>query len=1210
MKVNNKFLVFVFLCLAWWFPAGPAQGQGFGVGNYQVLSSTRVGRTEFEYTLSVTISNQVATAFGVTAQVYSVSTNTEVVQGEVSFGDVLLGATAVSSNTITIRQNRVAPFNPADLQWFVTVQSMPLSLAVTSPVSGFLTNGTNVTVSGSFGDAVDGVTIGHSPATISGNNFSGTFALEEGRNTISVLASNQFGGSGLVNVVVTRDTTPPILTIETPTNGTVLAKRQVTISGLVNDAVPGTVNPEQATVMVNGLSALILNRSFSISDVLLVPGTNTVTVVARDRAGNESQRQIQLIYIDPASQKHLVQLAGDEQFGVVGTLLPQPLLVELVDGDGVIQTNQPVTFAVTRNDGILFASPDSGRTLTVQTDDKGQARVLLQLGTRTGVGNNQVMVTSPGVNGQMLFEASGVGALPAKISPLIPETQVGEIGKPLPQPWTAYATDSGGNPVAGAPISFTVSEGGGNLDGATTVSTNTDSDGRASVILTLGPDEGINNNVVLAESPGVTNSSAVFTASGQTPGAIDATRVTGLVLDNANHPMSNVLCVIANTARAAVTDEQGQFVISGAPVGAIRLIVDAQNRGYPGEWHALTFNLVTVAGRDTSLDRPIYMLQVDSDSAAMAGGDKDVTLRLKDFPGATLTVFAHSLRNDQGQPITNRVTWTQVNAERIPMSPPQGSQPILTTAILPAGMRFDPPAKMCIPNSGLPPGQILELYGFDHDIGSFVSVGTATVSSDGSMICSDPGFGIVKSGWHPFVPPPPPCTPVCSGPPADTDCTHYTTIPPASRCDCPTYVPKQAEVKKVKALANGSNPADTIAVGNAVSFSANVDQTCFNGVSYHWTFGDPAGSSSDSASPSFTYTNQGTFTATVVAKCTGCESAAGSDSVQITVTNNCVLKIRDETHGRGSVNGVLEVANSLPSSLGDQITASVQQAGGGSSSPVNWTVTDSDGTVNINKNAVSVQFKASPPAIQVPILVVDIVPDVYTVTEDCGNGSSGTVTAYSDVKNGIDIDMAKFGDMADQINLVLGLALGGGMGAIDKPNGKASFENQWKECPTSNKAYWTYKVSAGLNPLIGANYTQYFGPSAFVPSWLQDYVVGGFFAKIEGSINLNGVISSDECNVFQGGIELTGKVGLSIGARAYAAGIVDITIKGGAEIVASGKLVYQQKAIHAQGQIGWSGITASVSVKALAGWVQFNREWVVYAGNDKWLDGDTVLYNF
>lgn len=279
--------------------------------------------------------------------------------------------------------------------------------------------------------------------------------------------------------------------------------------------------------------------------------------------------------------------------------------------------------------------------------------------------------------------------------------------------------------------------------------------------LTLGPDEGINNNVVLAGSPGVTNSAAVFSASAQTPGAINATRVVGLVLDNATRPMSNILCVIANTTRATVTDQQGQFAISGAPVGAIRLLVDAQNRGYPGEWHSLQFNMVTVSGRDTSLDRPIYMVQVDTNSAAIAGGDQDVTLHLKDFPGAYLTVYAHSVRNDQGQPVTNRVTWTQVNNERIPMAPPQGSQPILTTAILPAGLRFNPPAKICIPNSGLPPGQILELYGFDHDIGSFVSVGTATVSGDGSMICSDAGFGIVKSGWHPFVPPPPPKT--CAG---------------------------------------------------------------------------------------------------------------------------------------------------------------------------------------------------------------------------------------------------------------------------------------------------------------------------------------------------------------------------------------------------------------------------------------------------------------
>src|SRR5207244_1857882 len=121
---------------------------------------------------------------------------------------------------------------------------------------------------------------------------------------------------------------------------------------------------------------------------------------------------------------------------------------------GVTQTNQPVTFTVSRNDGTLFASPDSDRSLTLRTDDKGQARVQFMLGTRTGSGNNQVEVTSPGVNAQLLFGANAFGSPPAKVSPLIPETQVGEFGKPLPQPWTAFVTDDGGNPVPGAPISF------------------------------------------------------------------------------------------------------------------------------------------------------------------------------------------------------------------------------------------------------------------------------------------------------------------------------------------------------------------------------------------------------------------------------------------------------------------------------------------------------------------------------------------------------------------------------------------------------------------------------------------------------------------------------------------------------------------------------------------------------------------------------------
>lgn len=1211
MSRNIFLTVSSLLAVICWWAEIPVRAASFDVGGYEVLSSTRLGRTEFRYVLRVNVTNGVATAFGVKADVFSVSTNTTVIEGSVDFGDVAYRGVGVTTNTITIVQNRQEPFNPADLMWFVSVKSMPLDLIIDSPTSGYLTNGTNVVISGLAGPNVDGVYIGSRPASFDGTNFNLSFPLEEGKNTITVFATNSFGGSGLVNLFVTRDTTPPIVSIESPTNGAVVSSRQLTVNGLVNDLVPGTVNPEQASVAVNGLLASVYNRSYAIQDVLLVPGSNIVTAIAKDRAGNQSQRQLMVNYIEPASQKRLVKLGGDAQAAVINNLLEEPLLVELVDENGVVQTNQPVTFNVVRNDGTLFASPDLGRSLTLRTDDKGRAKVYYYVGGRAGVANNQVSVTSPGVDGRVDFTASALGNLPAKISPLVPETQSGQVTTALPLPWTVFVTDAGGNPVVAAPVTFTVTQGDGNIGGVSTVVTNTDSDGRVSVIMTLGSTEGVNNNVVSATVFGVTNSAAVFTASAQVPGAVADTRVLGVVLDDAGKPMSNILCSIRGSVNAAVTDAQGQFVLSRAPVGAITLIVDGKNRGYPGEWHDLTFNMVTVAGRDNRLDRPVYMVQVDDGSGAVVGGAQDVVLHLKNFPGASLTIFAHSLRNANGTPITNRVTWTQVNAERIPMAPPQGSQPILTTAILPSGYRFNPPAKMCIPNAAsLPAGQILEMYGFDHDLGNFVSVGTATVSADGSTICSDPGFGVLKSGWHPVVPPPPPCTPVCSSPPQDTDCVHYTATPPASQCDCPTYKPKNAEMKKVKALANGSNPGDTVAVGNAVNFSSQVDQACFSGVTYHWTFGDQAGSTSDSASASFTYTQEGTYTATVTAKCTGCESASASDSVTVTVTNDCVLKIQDVTHGRNSVNGSLEVANGLPNSLGDQIKASVQQPNGATPSPVNWTVRDFDGSVNISRSATEVQFTASPPIIQPPILLVDIAPDVYSITEDCGKGASGTVTAYSDVKHSLEVDMAKFGEKVDAINFALGAALGGGMGAIDRPNGKAAFENQWKECPTSDKAYWTYKLSAGLNPLIGANYTQYFGPSAFVPSWLGSYVIGGFFAKIEGSLNLNGFISSDECNVFQGGIDLTGKIGVSIGARAYVVDVVDATIKGGAEISATGKLVYQEKSIRFQGQIGWGGVVGSVSIKTLGGWIQYNTEWVIYSGNDKWISGDYEVYHF
>ena len=53
-----------------------------------------------------------------------------------------------------------------------------------------------------------------------------------------------------------------------------------------------------------------------------------------------------------------------------------------------------------------------------------------------------------------------------------------------------------------------------------------------------------------------------------------------------------------------------------------------------------------------------------------------------------------------------------------------------------------------LPNSdGLAPGEITEMYSFDHDLGQFVAIGTGTVSEDGLTITSNAGVGVVKAGW-------------------------------------------------------------------------------------------------------------------------------------------------------------------------------------------------------------------------------------------------------------------------------------------------------------------------------------------------------------------------------------------------------------------------------------------------------------------------------
>lgn len=684
------------------------------------------------------------------------------------------------------------------------VAALTLSVTITSPARLTLINGTTTTVTGTVDSSVTSVDVNGITATVSGGNFTATnVRLQEGTNILTATARDAANNIGTSSVTVTRDTDPPTVMIDSPTDGATLMSTAVSITGMVNDVVGGTINAEQVTVTVNGIPATVFNRTFNVPELLLVRGRNTLTAVARDRAGNESQSFITVNVQDAAGQQRMVLVSGNNQEAVINTTLTEPLVVQLIDAGNAPLPNLPVTFTVRRSDGIVIAATAQNQEVTILTDADGRASVQFQLGTRSGVGNNTVVVTAPGFDGETMFSASARAGAPVSIkgAMLRDDTRYGVVGKPLAEGYQVIVVDAGGNPVAGAPVIFKVEQGGGNIEGAASVTKTTDSDGKASVVLTLGMQEGVNNNIVTATFEGFTDDPVGFLASGQILGAASDTRIVGVVLDMQNRPIPHaevkpIGCLQCTPELATFTDAQGQFAIPNAPVGALTLFVDGETTTRPEEFPHLTYLITTIAGQDNTVGRPIQLPIVDVANTKIVGGDEDVVLTMTGVPGVAFTVFANSARTPSGERYVGPLTLSQVSSDKAPMPLPNNSAPQVVWTLQPANIHFVKPIQVQLPNTtGMPPGQVIEVFSFDHALEQFVSGGLARVSPDASVIVSDPGFGINVSGWGGAPPPPPP--PTCAGRCDDknactTDkcvnnrCTHTRLTTPENKEQCQT----------------------------------------------------------------------------------------------------------------------------------------------------------------------------------------------------------------------------------------------------------------------------------------------------------------------------------------------------------------------------------------------------------------------------------------
>jgi hypothetical protein len=618
------------------------------------------------------------------------------------------------------------------------------ALIFTEPANFSTVSTADILVRGTVSQSLTSLLVGGVQATLTGSQFQAIVPLLDGRNTLLATGFDANGKMVSATLTVTLDREKPRIYFSSPREGMELTTETVVVTGAVSDRIADLQGQSLPSVKVNGVAAAVESGNFSAT-IPLQPGQNAITAVATDRAGNLESAVLHLSRITTFQSALFVE-GGQGQSATVLTALSQPLKVSVKDAAGAGLANRTVVFRVSLGDGTLDGDM---RTLNRVTDAQGYAQVSFTLGKRSGPGANQVAATSPGASGELTFFTDATPSANWLIHPASGDMQRGLTDAPAPSPLIAIVMDEKSNPIEGAQVRFTAKKGGGHFQGQITLLTTTGADGKALSSFTLGPEAGRDNNLVEATVEGhQIGIPATFVSSGYVAGPLANTKISGVVLDNSNHPLEAVTIRIEGSGQQTTNDAQGRFTIVNAPIGTVHLFVDGSTSTRPGDWVTLMFELNSISGINNDLGMPVYLVPRNNAEGKVASASQDQVLSLSQIPGFQLKIPAGSAIFPPDMD-DHRITVTQVHTDKIPMPPGEGMQPRFIISIGPPQVKFDPPAPITYPNvDGLKPGEQTHFYSFDHDLGTYVSIGTGTVSEDATTITSDPGFGIVKGGWH------------------------------------------------------------------------------------------------------------------------------------------------------------------------------------------------------------------------------------------------------------------------------------------------------------------------------------------------------------------------------------------------------------------------------------------------------------------------------
>ena len=317
-------------------------------------------------------------------------------------------------------------------------------------------------------------------------------------DTLAIVAGNNQSGT------VSTALGTPLIVRQVDANGNPVVGASV-IFAVVSGG--GSVTPAIATTDVNGRATAnwTIGSFAGAQTVTATSGAKTVTFVATGAAAGGGGGGGALT---PAQ---IVLVSGNGQVGNVGAQLGQPMVVKVLDINGIPVTGTTVTWTMAGGNAGGFVSPS-----TAPTDGSGQASTIWLLGSKVGLQTLTASVASPALSLQLIATATlgSSGAVLINSG----NNQTAPTGALLASRLLVKVVDQNNNAVVGARVTWTVATGGGSLTQTANAGI-TNGSGLDSASWTLGSTVGA--QTVTAAVAGV--GSVTFTATATTAGGTAAT---------------------------------------------------------------------------------------------------------------------------------------------------------------------------------------------------------------------------------------------------------------------------------------------------------------------------------------------------------------------------------------------------------------------------------------------------------------------------------------------------------------------------------------------------------------------------------------------------------------------------------------------------------------------------------------------------------------